>query len=164
MTRRWTLGGLGVLAAGLAMLLLFEATSPSPGGAALPVAADDATPPLAAAPAETRDVSGWAETALGRPLFDLARQRQVSAAADRPDEALPRLSGIFETKGERRAVFQPEGERKPVVVGEGERVAGWSVRAIEGGAVTVEKDGGTRTLRPKFDQGTKSSQSGQGGR
>lgn len=70
----------------------------------------------------------------------------------------------MQADGDRRAIFQPDGDRKPIVVGEGDLMAGWKVRRIAEGVVTIDGAGGTKTLRPKFASKPAPSQSGQGGR
>ncbi|PKU22590.1 hypothetical protein [Telmatospirillum siberiense] len=164
MTRRPLWKGLGVAAGVLSLLFVFEVTG---GGDEPPPLADAATgesaPPPVSQPAP-KDLPGWTETILRRPLFDPARQGDPSAPAGQPVDSLPRLAGVMQADGERRAIFQPEGERKPVVVGEGDLLGGWKVRRIADGAVTIDGAGGTRTLRPKFSSKPTPSQSGQGGR
>jgi hypothetical protein len=90
-------------------------------------------------------------TMLERPLFAPDRRAGVAAAgpARGADEPI-RLSGIIVERSGRTGIFVTGG--RTVTAREGGEVAGFKVKLIEIGKVTVEGPRGQQILRPSFDQ------------
>lgn len=163
MNRRLAWGAWSGLAVVLLLLLALELVlggpdDSVPAAAAIVAVADQAVPP------PPRDLPGWVDTVLVRPLFDPSRKGEPAAPAGQAVETFPRLAGVVLADGNRRAIFQPDGDKKPIIVGEGDQLAGWTVRSIAADAVTIDRANGTHTLRPKFDTKPQPSPSGQGAR
>ena len=136
--------------AALAALLIWEC---------LPVAADPSTAPatIAAAarvvPQDTPPVTAWSEIVLARPLFALDRRPAPGAAG--AQDGLPRLAGTIRSDADVLAIFAApgatvEGAAKTLVVGRSGSVAGWTVAAIEDGAVTLERGARSAIVRVSF--------------
>jgi hypothetical protein len=126
-----------------------EATQPSAGTHAVA-----RPPPPASADRPPADLDRWVKTVLARPLFSPTRRPDAArtASAAPHGSALPRLSGIVELPGLRRAIFEASGASKPsvTVVGEAGMVDDWTVQAIDSGTVTLVRDGEAMVLRPTF--------------
>jgi hypothetical protein len=127
-----------------------DAPPPRPAVLAPHQAARDA----AATPdAPERDVGGWADTIVARPLFTIGRRppRAKGGASNVAAADLPRLSGIMITPSGRRAIFMPEGG-KPLVLAEGATLQDGTIRSIAADSVTVQSTRGDLVLRPSFDR------------
>jgi hypothetical protein len=65
---------------------------------------------------------------------------------------LPRLTGVLVAPGGATAIFAGVGENaKPQVMRVGDRLAGFEVKAILAGEVTLTGPDGDRVLRPSFE-------------
>jgi hypothetical protein len=65
---------------------------------------------------------------------------------------LPRLTGVLVVPGGATAIFAGVGENaKPQVMRVGDRLAGFEVKAILAGEVTLTGPDGDRVLRPSFE-------------
>ena len=65
---------------------------------------------------------------------------------------LPRVTGVLVAPGGATAIFAGVGENaKPQVMRVGDRLAGFEVKAILAGEVTLTGPDGDRVLRPSFD-------------
>jgi hypothetical protein len=147
------------LGAALLGLLTWE-TLPTPDR---PLAMPRFQAPMAnAAKPEAPPVAAWVDVVEARPLFAQDRRPQPQAAgtakAPGPNDTLPRLAGTVRSDDSLLAIFAPASiptakqgdapatEPKPIVVGPDGIVAGWTVVAIDDGAVTLERNGRTSTL------------------
>ncbi len=145
------LGLLGVLLAGtIALELTSDPAEPLPPPsphAAIPVAAT-------AAPSAEDHIDDWVETMLSRPLFSHDRkpvsEEEETATPAGPD-GLPRLAGTLVGPAGRSAIFAATDGGKPRVIKEGGTLAGFTIRSIAPGEVTLEGPEGARTLHPTFD-------------
>lgn len=89
----------------------------------------------------------WVEVALARPLFRLDRRPVAPAEASRrPTEEVPRLTALLSGPFGRRAIFAGANGRSSVVT-VGSAVNGWTVKAIEAGAVSLAGRDGERIVR-----------------
>ncbi len=147
---RLVIGGLSVIACGLAVILAWEvgAFAPAAGPIASPRRAAAVAAPEAVVPDHTNE---WVASILARPLFSPDRRPPAdgSVVAGAELASLPRLSGVLVGPFGRSAIFAPDGG-KPLIVVEGGRVAAWTVQAIRANAVEVVGPDGKRMLQPSF--------------
>ena len=107
--------------------------------------------PGAAVP--TPPVAAWSNTALARPLF--APDRRPAPGSAGAHDGLPRLTGTIRSDDDLLAIFAtpgvtPGGAAKTLVIGRSGSVAGWTVAAIEDGAVTLERGTQSAIVRVSF--------------
>lgn len=148
---RLATAGLVAAAFGLAVTVAWEVGAFAPADrAAKPV--PHASTAAVVAPIPPDHMNDWLTTILARPLFSPDRRPPAAASAVSGERlaGLPRLSGVLVGPFGRRAIFASDGG-KPLVVGEGGRVADWTVRVIEAGAVEVAGPDGDHILRPSFE-------------
>lgn len=112
------------------------------------------TPPMAAPSGFRGGGDQLVAQILARPLFNPDR---VPATGDEGGQSgapvdTPRLSGILVSSELRRAIFQTADDSRAVVVEEGKAIGGWQVQHITSDSVIVIGAGGTRRLKPYFDQ------------
>ncbi|MBV9735700.1 MAG: hypothetical protein JO209_07295 [Acidisphaera sp.] len=154
---RAALSGL-VVAAALAGVITVELRSGAPVHGGTPAVLATSAPAIAGTPAPAQ--AAWdalVATILARPLFSVSRRpaQESPVAADQTASALPRVAGVLVGPSQRIAIFAAaDGQNKPTVVAEGDRVAGFLVRSIAPGEVTLLGPQGTRVLRPSFAGGS----------
>jgi len=139
------IGGLGLLAIGLAWL------APLPAVRALPPLPLPAAVASSATPASLAASAG--DVALARPLFAVNR-RPVAVAVENPPlvASSDRISGIIQSRDAAGAphaiaVMQPKDGAKPVTLHVGDRFHGALITAIDDSGVTLA--GGAR-IAPQF--------------
>ncbi len=117
----------------------------------LPVAAVPAVMAQPVSGLVTPDVAaGRMRVVLARPLFRRDRRPPAPAeVAPVAAEAIPRLTAVLSGPFGDRAIFAGANGRSTVAT-VGSAVGGWTVQAIEGGAVLVSGRDGERTIRLAF--------------
>jgi len=134
------------LAAMLTLLLALEWMLPG----AAPQHIAPAIPAAGADIGTDAAVGQWAATILARPIFNPDRRPAAEAESSDAAEPLPRLTAIIIVAGVSRAVFSAPGA-KPILVRPGGAVAGYQLKEIKAGSVSLlGPDGGITTLRPQF--------------
>lgn len=131
----------------------FRQQLPAPVSAvSVPAVPTAATPAAAARVASVVQIQSWVATILARPLFSRDRRpTDAPAAVAAVAESLPRLTGITVSPAGRHAIFASPGNKPPLVASPGDHVAGFTVRSIEPGGVTVVGPSGPRVLQPSFE-------------
>ena len=152
-----TLGLVGTALAGIIALELrgIEGDAVASGAAATAAARWRPAPEVPTPPPPDR-TGEWAATALARPIFAQDRrpvaEPRAAVAGGPAARELPRLTGVLVAPGGATAIFAGVGETaKPQVVRVGDRLAGFEVKAILAGEVTLAGPDGDRVLRPSFD-------------
>ena len=149
---RGGLAALAVLALALAAVMGLELGARTTDEADMnlaPLSAGPQAASAATAPAAVSHRRDWVHTILARPLF--APNRRPPAGLAAAPAGLPRVAGILVHGDSRSVIFAAAGGGKPQVVAEGAEVAGFRVRSIESGQVTVVGPDGPLVLRPSFD-------------
>ena len=142
---------LGLLAAGLSVVIAWElrAGAEGPPAVAVSLPQDAKAEETPRSPVDLQQLSA---ALLGRPLFSPSRRPPVAGTAARaetpPDVPLPRLSGILVASDGRIAIFA--GENRAVIVQEGGRIGRFTVRSIGPGEIVLQGPDGFRSLRPSF--------------
>ncbi len=116
-----------------------------------PPSAAPSSPLAAAPPAAANHTRDWVQTILTRPLFAPYRRPAAAMASGGAPSTLPRVAGILLDGGRRSVIFAAAEGGKPQVLAEGADVAGYRVRSIESGQVTLVGPDGPLILRPSFD-------------
>jgi hypothetical protein len=95
-------------------------------------------------------------SSLGRPIFSPSRRPEaaplasdVPAMVSPPVAALPRLTGIVTSPGDRLALFAV-AEGKVAELAEGAAMGDYMIRSISPDAVVVAGPGGERVLHPSL--------------
>lgn len=137
-----------LLGTGPAMLRAPDAALPLPSPTH-PVAADEAR--AGGQVQLSGQAQSWVAIILARPLFSRDRRpADAPAAPNATPENLPRLTGVAVSPAGRHAIFAATAGGKPLVASLGDHVAGYTVQAIEPGAVTILGPNGPRLLQPLF--------------
>ena len=152
-----TLGLVGTALAGVVALELrgIEGDAVTSGAASTAAARWRPAPEVPTPPLPDR-TGEWAATALARPIFaqdrrPVAEPRAATVGGPMVRE-VPRLTGVLVAPGGATAIFAGVGENaKPQVMRVGDRLAGFEVKAILAGEVTLAGPDGDRVLRPSFD-------------
>lgn len=141
---------LGLLAAGLAAVIVLELEDFATPEVPVLAAAQRPSPASPATAAE-RNQDDWIAQSLARPLFNPDRRPApagtAGASGNRAEEP-PRLTGILITSAGRQAIFAV-GERS-LAVREGGGIGSFVVREISGGQVSLTGPAGPRLVRPSY--------------
>jgi hypothetical protein len=149
-TLAWTV--LGVIGAGLAGTIAYEA-APAPHRAASLTAAPSVQPAPPAQPEAARGDDAATATILARPLFASDRRPDPEQSSQRGAPGLPRLSGIVYAPNSAFGIFQADAKTKPVIVPAGGFIAGCGVGTIERDRLTLTCGAVTHVLQPSYLQG-----------
>lgn len=138
---------------------VWPAQTAEPEIAARPAASEPA--PAAVRTVDVGSLAGIARGVLERPLFTPGRRPvPVSASDTKPAasaarDSLPRLTGVIFGPRGGRAIFAGPSD-KSIILAPGGVIAGYAVKDIGPGVVTVSGASGDRVLRPTYQ----SSQTG----